>query len=128
MIETLKALHSTWNRLTGQELKYPPCERTLYDLARNDFTDADLQVVLTFILYQNKKREPQYRTRLLFHKICEVEYFNSAAGEANAWMRNRKRPAPPSQQVLETFRRSVEPEADKPARHISEVFKAIQPA
>jgi hypothetical protein len=125
MIDKLHKLHECWNRLTGQELKYRPCERTLYELVNNDFTEADLEAVLTFMIHQNKRREPQFRTHLLFYKVCELEYFNSVAGEAVAWQRNRIKAKPANVRVLESFRGSAEPVAEAKPRHISEVFKAI---
>jgi hypothetical protein len=125
MTDLLHSIHAQWCASTGQELKYPPCERMLYDFVKSDFTADDLRCVLVFIIWQNKKREPQYRERLLFHKIVgDLETFNSRRGEAKAWERNRRSAASPREKVLEQFR-GASPGTSGNVRHISEVFKSI---
>ena len=104
-----------------------PCERMLYEFVKSDFTADDLRCVLMFIIWQNKKREPQFRERLRFDKIVgDLEVFNARAAEARAWERNR-RPAPtPREKVLQQLRGTA-PEAPANVRHVSEVFSSIAP-
>jgi len=127
MTEKLQSLHAKYCTLTGQELKYQPAERMLYDYLNNGFTEADLDTVLTFLIHQNKKREPRYRNKIQFHRIVgDLEFFNSIFGEASAWARN-KRPAPTEKSLtLAAFRNeapAVAPVGGE--RHIMEVFQTI---
>ena len=105
MLAQLKSLHLKWCSLTAQDLKYQPCERILYDYLKAEFTEADLEAVLMFMLHQNSKREPRYRDRLLFHRIMgDLETFNSRLGEAGAWLRNRRPKPTAKDNVLAQFR------------------------
>lgn len=126
-MHNLKSLHDLWNKLTGQELKYLPCERLLWDYFNNGFSESDLETVLTFMIWQNKKREPRYRNKLLFHRIVgDLEFFNSIHGEAAAWARNR-RPAPTEKaKTVAAFRGTpVETESAGTSRTFREVLKGI---
>lgn len=125
MREKLQVVLATFCKLSGQELRYMPCERILYDYWNNGFTEDDLRCVLQFMLWQNSKREPQFRNRILFHRICgDLEEFNSRLGEARAWERNRKKPASAREQVLKSFR-GVEAEPRQNMRPITEIFKSM---
>lgn len=129
MTDQLHQLHQCWCRLTGQEIRYQPAERQLWELVNNGFTEADLEAVLTFLIWQNKKQtDPRYRTKLLFHRIVgDLEYFNSIAGEANAWLRNRRPPPTDKQKVLAAFRSTTpEPDQGGVVRTIREVMKGLQ--
>lgn len=124
----LTDLHALWNRLTGQEIKYQPCERLLWDYLNSEFTGGDLDTVLTFLIWQNRKREPRYRTKLLFHRIVgDLEYFNSVLGEAAAWKRNARKQPTEQAKVVAAFRgESPAVVQDGAMRSIKDVFKALQ--
>lgn len=125
MTTKLKCILDVFCKLSGQELKYFPCERLLFDYHNNGFTEDDLKCVLTFMLWQNSKREPRFRNRILFHRIVgDLEEFNSRLGEARAWERNRKKPATAREQVLKSFR-GVEAEPRQNMRPITEIFKSM---
>lgn len=125
MQDTLKAIHSTFCKLTSQpDLKYQPCERQLYEFHTAGFTEADLTSVLTFMLWCNRKREPRYRDRILFHRIVgDLETFNSRLGEAKAWDRNRKKPETPRQKILESSGRPAVVEGK--TRSVKELFQQM---
>lgn len=105
MTSQLKSLHAKWNTLTGQELKYGPAERQLWDWINNSFTEADLETILTFLFWQNAKREPKYRTKIQFHRLVgDLELANSLLAEASAWQRNRVKSPSARAKVLASFR------------------------
>jgi len=125
MTEKLKSILNMFCKLSGQELKYQPCERLLWEFYNCGFTEDDLRCVLTFLLWQNQKRESQYRNRILFHRIIgDVETFNSRLGEARAWERNRKVAPTAKARVLKEFR-GVEHEPAANVRNINEIFKGM---
>lgn len=125
MNETLQSILAVFCKLSGQELRYLPCERMLFDYHRAGFEADDLRCVLTFMLWQNSKRESQYRNRILFHRIVgDLETFNSRLGEARAWERNRKRPMTEKESVLKSFR-GVEMVPTENVRRVSEIFKSM---
>jgi hypothetical protein len=130
MTDQLKTLHGLWCKLTGQspdEIRYATCERLLFDYVNNGFTEDNLLHVLTFIMHQNQKAShPRYRTRLLFHRIMDLETFASILGEAGPWYRNRKRPHTEKARTVAAFRGEA-PAVEQPGstRHISEIFKAL---
>lgn len=127
-LNTLKDLFQCWCEMTGQELRYPPTERILYEFHRAEFTEADLRCVLGFLLWRNKKLEPKYRTRLLIHRLLEPEWFNSQLGEAKAWERNRQKFREKAKTVAAFRGTDAEPEQVGQVRHVSEVFKAMSQA
>lgn len=126
LTQTLKTLHSVFTQKTGQtDLKYQPCERLLYQFHTEGFTAEDLLCVLTFMLWQNSKREPKYRDRMQFHRILgDLEIFNSRLGEARAWERNLEKKRTDRDKVLEMSGRSAEKPEARP-RHIADVIKSI---
>ncbi len=132
MTDRLHNLHKLWCKLTGQspdEVKYAQCERLLFDLVNNGYTEDNLLHVVTFILHQNSKAShPKFRKPLRFRVIMELEEFASILGEAGPWFRNR-RPAPTAKaSVVSAFRNEpVQVEQAGTTRHISEVFQAIKP-
>lgn len=124
MIDQLKSVHSAWVKLTGQELKYQPCERMLFDFVNSGFTVQDLECVLTFMLWSNSKREPKYRDRIQFHRIVgDLEVFNSRLGEAHAWHRNRRPSPSDKEKVLAQWRGNVEVKPETTPRIIKAVLK-----
>lgn len=128
MIEQLKSLHALWCKLTGQELRYQPCERILWDWVNNGFTEDDLSTLLEFMLWQNRKREPKYRDKIQFHRIMgDLEVANSRLGEANAWKRNKLKAATDKAKTVAAFRGTpVEPETNGATRTWGEVLQSVK--
>lgn len=128
MIEQIKSIHQCWCRLTGQELRYQPCERMIFDWINSGFTEQDLETLLEFMLWQNRKREPKYRDKIQFHRIVgDLEVANSRLGEAIAWKRNRVKPPTEKQKVLSEFRGTpAETEGTGTVRQWGDILKTIK--
>lgn len=130
MTDKLKALHSEWCRLTGQDpqkVRYQACERYFWDFFNHGYELEDLKVVLTFVIHQNSKREARFRTHLNLHALfSDMGKLASLIGEAHAWHRNRIKPPSPRDQALTQLRGTTEPAPETKTRTFGEVLKGIQ--
>lgn len=123
----IEALHSTWEKLTGQVINRRVTERVFYEMASAGFTDDDLRCVIQGMQKFNRGGSgAQFRINLV--KVCgDLESFGSVCAEFRAKERNKK-PAPtPAQQIKQAFSPIlVEDLTSTGTRSISEVFKAIK--
>lgn len=131
MTQQIHALHALWCKLTGQspeEIRYATCERLLFEYVHSGFTEDNLLHVLTFIMHQNQKAShPRYRTRLLFHRIMDLETFASILGEAGPWYRNRKQKPTAKSLTVAAFRgEAPQVEQSGSTRSVKEIFKSLQ--
>ena len=123
MNDQIKSLHACWCAVTGQELNARATERLFYELWKMDFTVDDLQTVLKYMLTYNRKH-PACPMKIQVHKcLGDLSVFASVLAEAKAIERNRIKSPTPKQQVLQSFRPTVEELGNGRVHHISELLR-----
>jgi hypothetical protein len=124
MVDHLKAILAAWCEITGQEVKYRPVERLLWEFHQMDFTADDLRCVVQGMKRHNSKSDSKYKIQL--HKVIgDLETFASMLAEFRAKERNRPKPPSPAQRVVSEFRRSPGQVQDKDCLSLKDVFKRM---
>lgn len=121
--EPLKAIHAIHVKLTGRESRYQVYERSLYDFVQAGFTAEDMEIVLAFMLRENKRNDWKYSLQL-GKLLGDHERFQDLLSDAKARLRNMKKPPTPKEIAIEQLRPTVAetPTPGRP-RTIGEIFR-----
>lgn len=113
MPESFESLHALYCRLTARTSNYALCERRWFEWSKH-FTQSDLETVLEFIRYENKRHDWQYSVKFS-RLIGDLENFNDLLSEAKAVLRNRRPAKTPKEQALAQLRPQAgeQPASDK---------------
>lgn len=123
--EPLRAIHAVHVKLTGRESRYQVYERSLYDFVQAGFTAEDMEIVLAFMLRENKRNDWKYSLQL-GKLLGDHERFQDLLSDAKARLRNMKKMPTPKEVAIEQLRPVVvEPLPAATGRTIGEVFRTM---
>lgn len=112
-IQPLLQLHQRFCELAGidgNDLRFHKAwSHTFWDFSREGFTEEEMILVVKYIQAQNKKREPEYRRKIVPSLILgNIERFCEDLAEAKRLQALR---VTPRQQAINEFRRCPAPES-----------------
>lgn len=85
----LESMHETYNRLTGQNLKFKPFERLWWSFQKAGYTSADLELTVNYIHARN--RRDTYKISLRLNLLLDdLARFESYRGEADLQAREKQ--------------------------------------
>lgn len=128
---TIQALHSVWNRITGQHLHMGVCSYELehgwHLFLKAGHTEPELLLVVAYLQGEIRKGERKPGALRWSNCIGNVLRFEEELSLARGALRRKPEPTP-RERIVAQFRGTPEPPEKHDAKHVSELINNLKRA